>query len=567
MLKISSMVRRFFQICSLVLVAQAFASVVSAQQVRRDSADFELGRAVEILSNIMYEFDTKYVGKVDVDKLLSSAVYGMTRSTDPYSQYLSEKDMSEFDIMTTGKYGGIGSPIRKRGDYVVFGQPYEGFPADEGGVKSGDKILAIDGVDARTMSIDEVSGALRGDPETDVVVRVERSYDGKRENLKLHRRRISVPSVPYAGIIRDGVGYIAHNDFIQGSYIEVRKALEKLLAEGELRGLVLDYRSNGGGIMREAVDIASLFVDHGELIVSIKGRDSLAERQFKTEHNPIARDIPIVILVNGASASASEILAGSLQDMDRAVVMGQRTYGKGLVQSTSYLGYNTYLKLTTEKYYIPSGRCIQAHDYASRNSDGTIAQVPDSLISEFKTRGGRSVYDGGGIVPDVKLEQQYFSRFAAMLMSLGYIEDWCDDYMRRHRDDKIDVRTFKLSDEEYNNFVAYMADKEVEYESESRQALKSLKKALERDLYQEALRDELKHFETLIKDDKLSNLQTYRDDIEYMLTTELIMRYAYTRGSMEYYAINDEDVQRAIDLILNEEEYRRILQEQHLPMH
>ena len=563
----SSMTRKLFHICSLVLVAQMFVSGAMAQTTRRDDADFELGRAVEILSNIMYEFDTKYVGKVDVDKLLSSAVYGMIRSTDPYSQYLSEEDMAEFDIMTTGKYGGIGSPIRKRGDYVVFGQPYEGFPADEGGVKAGDKILAIDGVDMRHQSLDAVSSALRGDAETIVEVRVERSYDSSVETLKLRRRRISVPSIPYAGIVRDGVGYISHNDFIHGSYDEMRKALEGMMAEGELRGLVLDYRSNGGGLMHEAVDIASLFVDRNEKIVSLMGRDTMAVRHFNTEHNPIARDIPIVILVNGMSASASEILAGSLQDLDRAVIMGQRTYGKGLVQSTPYLGYNTYLKLTTEKYYIPSGRCIQAHDYTQRNSDGAIAQVPDSLISEFTTRGGRRVYDGGGIVPDVKVEPQYFSRFAATLISLGYIEDWCDDYMRRHRDDVIDVRTFKLSDEEYQKFVEYIADKEVEYESESRRALRSLEQALERDLYDEALREEVKRFETLIQDDKLSNMQTYREDIEYAIISELLPRFAYTRGAMEYYATVDDEVQMAIDLILNEEEYRRILREQHLPMH
>ena len=556
--------RRVFLVYALALLCVTGAQ---AQPIERDSADFERGRAVEILSNIMYELDTRYVGRVDVDKLLSSAVYGMSRTTDPYSQYLSERDMAEFDIMTTGKYGGIGSPIRKRGDYVVFGQPYEGSPADEGGVKAGDKILSVDGVDARKMSIDAVSSALRGDAGTDVVVRVERSYDGKQESLKLRRRRISVPSVPYAGIIRDGVGYIAHNDFIDGSYDEVRKALEDMLAEGELRGLVLDYRSNGGGLMREAVDIASLFVDHGERIVSIIGRDTTQKRHFATEYKPIARDIPIVILVNGSSASASEILAGSLQDMDRAVVMGQRTYGKGLVQSTAYLGYNTYLKFTTEKYYIPSGRCIQAHDYTSRNSDGTIAEVPDSLISEFTTRGGRRVYDGGGIVPDVKLEPQYFSRFAATLMSAGHVTDWCDDYMRRHRDDKVDVRTFKLGDEEYSRFVEYIADKDIEYESESRRALKRLERALEEDLYDEALREELKHFEELIKDDKLSNMQTYREDIEYMLTSEILSRFAYTRGAMEHYATIDEEVERAISLILDEEEYRRILSSQHLPMH
>lgn len=559
--------RRVVEICSLVLAVSLLGGVAFAQQPQRDSADFELGRAIEILSNMMYEFDTKYVGRADVDKLLSSAAFGMSRATDPYSQYLSESDMDDFDIMTTGKYGGIGSPIRKRGDYVVFGQPYEGFPADEGGVKAGDKILMIDGEDMLSRSIDDISKALRGDPETDVVVCVERSYDGKREELKLRRRRIAVPSVPYAGILRDGVGYIAHNDFIHGSYDEVRRALEALMAEGELRGLVLDYRSNGGGVMREAVGIASLFVDHGERVVSIMGRDSLSLRHFTTEYKPIAKSIPIVILVNGLSASASEILAGSLQDLDRAVVMGQRTYGKGLVQSTAYLGYNTYLKFTTEKYYIPSGRCIQAHDYTSRNSDGTIAQVPDSLISEYVTRGGRRVYDGGGIVPDVKLEPQYISRFAVTLMRLGYVENWCDEYMRRHQNDTIDVRTFAISDEEYANFVNYIADKEVEYESESRRALKALEKALESDLYDEALRGEIEHLSELIKDDKISNMQTYRRDIEAMLRSELVLRYAYTRGATEHYAVNDDEVQQAIDLILNQEEYRRILREQHLSMH
>jgi carboxyl-terminal processing protease len=274
-----------------------------------------------------------------------------------------------------------------------------------------------------------------------------------------------------------------------------------------------------------------------------------------------------VVLVDGTSASASEILAGSLQDMDRAVIMGQRTYGKGLVQSTAYVGYNAYLKYTTEKYYIPSGRCIQAHDYASRNSDGTIAKVPDSLITAYTTRGGRNVYDGGGIVPDVKLEPKYSSRFAATIYGLGYIDTWCDEYMRRHRDDKVDVRTFKLSDEEYNNFVEWIKDKEVEYESESRRALKALEKALENDLYDEELRDEVKHLGELIKDDKLSNMQTYRSDIEKMLTVEILSRYSYTRGAVEYYAVTDEDVDKAIDLILNSEEYERILREQHLSMH
>ncbi len=548
-------------------MAMFTVDTVSAQQPKRDSADFELGRAIEILSNMMYEFDTRYVGQPSVDKLLRYAALGISHATDPYSQYLSEEDMADFDVMTTGKYGGIGSPIRKRGESVVFGQPYEGSPADIGGIKAGDKILSIDGDDVSTKSIDEIAGALRGDPETDVEVGIERLDDGEVERLKLHRRRINVPSVPFASVIRDGVAYIAHNDFIHGSYDEMRKALEVLMRDNELQGLVLDYRSNGGGLMTEAVDIVSLFVDHGERVVSIMGRDSSSLRHFATRYAPIARNLPIVVLVNGSSASASEILAGSLQDMDRAVVMGQRTYGKGLVQSTAHLGYNTYLKYTTDKYYIPSGRCIQAHDYTSRNSDGTIAKLADSLISKYTTRGGRNVYDGGGIVPDVKFEPQYISRFASTLYALGYIENWCDEFMSRHRDEVFDVRRFTLGDEEYANFVKYIEDKEVKYESESRQAIKALERALENDLYDDALRDEVKRLGELIKDDKMSNMQTYRREIEDMLISGIMLRYAYTRGAVEYLAVNDDEVQQAIDLILNPEEYNRILREQHLSMH
>lgn len=531
--------------------------------------DFELGRSIEILANIMREFDQEYVKDVSPDKLLSAAVIGITKATDPYSQYLSEEDMRDFDILTTGKYGGVGSTIRKSGDYVIFAEPYKGSPADEAGIVYGDKILAINGESMKGVDTDGISSRLKGDPETDVEVTIERFYTGKSETLTLRRRRISIPSVSYSGILRDNVGYILHSDFIRGSYDEVRRAVERLQEEanGELRGIVLDYRSNGGGVMGEAIDIASLFVDQNERIVSIMGRDSSSLRHFATEHKPIARDIPIVVLVNGSSASASEILAGALQDMDRAVVMGQRTYGKGLVQSTAHVGYNSYLKYTSEKYYIPSGRCIQAHDYSTRNNDGSVAVVPDSLISEFKTRGGRKIYDGGGIVPDVKLEPKYFSRFAITLYAMGYMNDWVDEYMRKHHGDTIDVRSFRLSDEDYADFVRFIESKDVEYESESRKALKALESALERDLYDEALREEVKRFGELIKDDKLSNMQTYRREIEDMLVVEILTRFAYNEGAIENSVVRDEEVNRAIDLLLDSEEYNRILREQDLSMH
>ena len=552
-------------VISVVLLLSV--NVAGAQQPRRDAEDFDLGRAIEILSNIMYEFDTQYVDSVSSADMLSSAVAGMTKATDPYSEYLSEQSMESFEVMTTGKYGGVGSLIRKKGDYVIFAQPYKGSPADEAGVKVGDKILSIDGKDMKGAMPDVISSHLKGDPESDVEVVIERNFDGSVDTLTIRRRRIAIPSVPYAGIIRDGIGYICHNDFIDGSYDEMRRHLESLMATDSLRGLVLDYRSNGGGVMQEAVDIASLFLPRSERVVSIMGRDSSSLQHFATTHAPLAEQLPVVILVSGSSASASEILAGALQDTDRAVVMGQRTYGKGLVQGTRYVGYNSYLKYTTAKYYIPSGRCIQSRDYASRRSDGSVGVVPDSLINEYATRAGRKVYDGGGIVPDVKVEPQYVSRFAVTLYAMGYIEDWADDYMRRHATDSIDIRSFTLSDEEYENFVEYIAQKDVPYESETRRAIVALEKALENDLYDQTLGEAVAQIKERVKDDKLSNMRTYKDEIVDILISEILMRYAYNEAALEYAAVHDDLVNQAVELLLNGDEYRRILREQDLTMH
>lgn len=551
---------------AIVVVLLWLAMPLSAQQ-GRVAADFELGRATEILANIMREFETGYVDEVSADALLDKAALGMVNATDPYSEYLSEESMKSFEMHTTGKYAGVGSLIRKKDDYVIFAQPYKGSPADEAGVRIGDKIVAIDDESMRGVDVSDISNRLKGDPETVVEVVVERNLDASLDTLRLTRRRISIPSVPYAGILRDGIGYICHSDFIDGSYGEVRRALEALMQQDTLRGIILDYRSNGGGVMQEAVDIVSLFVPRGERVVSIMGRDSSSLRHFDTSHAPLAESIPIVVLVNGSSASASEILAGALQDNDRAVIMGQRTYGKGLVQGTRHLGYNTYLKYTTAKYYIPSGRCIQALNYSKRNSDGSVQSVPDSLIKEFRTRGGRKVYDGGGIVPDVRIEPQYVSRFAFTLYAMGFMEDWADEYMRRNHERDIDVRTFAITDEEYDDFVRFIEAKDVPYESETRIALRSLEKAVENDRYDEALGETLDRFRSLVKDDKMSNMESYRNEIEQMLTSELLMRYAYNEGAVEHAAVTDPTIEQAVELLLNDEEYRRILREQDLEMH
>lgn len=551
----------------VLCVALAITLSASAQVDERQRRDFDLGCKIEILANMMRELECGYVEEVSADELLKAAARGMLLVSDPYTEYLSEEAMEDFEVMTTGRYGGVGSLIRKKGDYIIFAQPYKGSPSDVAGVKIGDKILAIGDEDMRGATASDVSSRLRGEAGTDIRVVIERNISGAIDTLSIRRERITVPSVNYAGMLRDGVGYISHNDFIEGSYDEMRRAVESLMAQGELKGLVLDYRSNGGGVMQEAVDIASLFVPRGEQIVSIMGRDSSSLTHYNTRYAPIAEDIPIVVLVSGSSASASEILAGALQDLDRAVVMGSRTYGKGLVQGTRYLGYNTYLKYTTAKYYIPSGRCIQSRNYASLRNDGVVTEVPDSLISEFTTRGGRRVYDGGGIVPDVKITPEYVSRFAIALYTQGFIEDWADEYMRKHHAEPIDINTFSITDEDYEEFCRFVADKDISYESETRKALKALEAAAEKELYAESMDEALEMLKGLLHDDNMSNLQRYRRDIVEALNGDIILRYAYNSGVLQHSAATDSSVAQAVELLLNREEYERILSQQHLEMH
>ena len=551
----------------VLCVALAITLSASAQVDERQKRDFDLGCKIEILANMMRELESGYVEEVSADELLKAAARGMLLVSDPYTEYLSEEAMEDFEVMTTGRYGGVGSLIRKKGDYIIFAQPYKGSPSDIAGVKIGDKILAIGDEDMRGATASDVSSRLRGEAGTDISVVIERNISGAIDTLSIRRERITVPSVNYAGMLRDGVGYISHNDFIEGSYDEMRRAVESLMAQGELKGLVLDYRSNGGGVMQEAVDIASLFVPRGEQIVSIMGRDSSSLTHYNTRYAPIAEDIPIVVLVSGSSASASEILAGALQDLDRAVVMGSRTYGKGLVQGTRYLGYNTYLKYTTAKYYIPSGRCIQSRNYAAMRNDGVVTEVPDSLISEFTTRGGRRVYDGGGIVPDVKITPEYVSRFAIALYTQGFIEDWADEYMRKHHAEPIDINTFSITDEDYEEFCRFVADKDISYESETRKALKALETAAEKELYSENMDEALEMLKGLLHDDNMSNLQRYRRDIVEALNGDIILRYAYNSGVLQHSAATDSSVAQAVELLLNREEYERILSQQHLEMH
>ncbi|MBR0330863.1 MAG: S41 family peptidase [Alistipes sp.] len=539
-----------------VLVAVAVATaLVSLLYAKRN--DFGLGRAMELTVNMMRELSLNYVDTLDYEKLLQGATNGMVRDLDPYTAYIPEQEMSEFELLTTGKYGGVGSLIRLKGDYVIFAQPYEGSPSDRAGIKIGDRILEINGESAKGFTTEQVSSRLKGDAGTPVKVKIER-LDGSHHEVEMTRERISIPAIPYVGWVAEGIGYIRHSDFTEGSFEEMRAAIEKLRSTGPLEGLVLDYRSNGGGLMQEAVKIVSLFTPKGTEVVRTKGRKE--EKSYKTQADPLYPDLKLAVLVNGSSASAAEIVAGSLQDLDRAVLVGQRTYGKGLVQTTVPIGYNSMAKITTSKYHIPSGRCIQAIDY-SNSQQGDVHQVPDSLITEFTTRGGRKVYDGGGVMPDIRLEPEYISRFAMTLYGLGYIEDFGDDYIRRKGYQPIDPRTFNITEADFQDFKAFLKDKEIPYESESRQALRLIKEAAKNDRFKE-LEEELARLESEVKDDTQTNLETYREEVEEQLRHDIIQRHAYTRGVTENVIPRDKALKRAIETLQQGEEYARILREQ-----
>ena len=530
------------------LVALVAAAVVTGVWATRD--DFGLGRNIEIMVNLMRELSLQYVDEVSSDKLMKDGAMGMVRNLDPYTEFMSEQEMSEFEMRATGKYGGIGATIRMKRDSsgVVIAQPYKGSPSDLAGLKIGDKFVGIDGEDATKFNSEQVSSRLKGTPGTKVKLAVKRVMTGKVEEMEITRARIVIPGVPYAGFVSEGIGYIRHDDFTDGCYDDMRAEVERLRSAGELKGLILDYRDNGGGSVAEAVKILSMFVPKGSQVLTMKGRSGNSLRNYATESNPVLGDVPIVALINGNTASASEIVCGAMQDMDRAVLIGQRSYGKGLVQTMVPLGYNAYAKVTTAKYYIPSGRCVQRINYS--HSGGKDENVPDSLINEFRTAAGRKVYDGKGLMPDIKVETEYISSFAIMLYNLGYIEDFLDEYVRRNPSLKVE------------NVVKFMADKDVPYESQTRMALELLQRKAKEERYDSNFAEDLKQIESKLKDQKADNLRTYRKEIMDLINGDVVLRHNYYAGVVEHNLVGDSAVIKAVELLRDGERYRRILAEQ-----
>lgn len=522
--------------------------------------DFEAGKNLEVFFNVYKNMNLMYVDSVDNAKIIEKAAKAMLTGLDPYTEFYNESEMEDFKFATTGKYGGVGSLIRKRDstNYGIIEMTYKGFPMDNAGVISGDTIIAIDGVDMKNAAVSELSEKMKGTPNSFVKMKIKSLLTGETKEHNIQRKVIKISPVTYSGFISDGIGYISFTNFSQDGAQEVKNALLKLKATGELKGLVLDLRDNGGGIIDEAVDIVGLFVPKGTKVVETKARMNELNSIMYTKHAPVDTELPLAVLINRQSASASEIVAGTLQDLDRAVVIGKRSFGKGLVQATRDVGYGNFIKITTAKYYTPSGRNIQALDYSHRNEDGSVGTVADSLISEFTTVNGRKVYNSGGIMPDIIVEPEFMSIFSASIYARGYFDDFSIDYFKRNRTaPPID---FKLPESEWQRFHDFIFDKEIEFSSRSENNLNKLKESANSEKIYDDIEEELKRIEEVLKHkNREKSLNDNKQEITEILENDIISRYYYTEGQAEHMARNDKTVQKAVEVLNNEAEYENIL--------
>lgn len=534
-------------ICALLSCSAG--SLLAQQNSRR--GDFDAGKNLEIFFNVYKNVNIEYVDSVDTRKLIEAGIDKMLSTLDPYTEYFNEEDMKEFRVHTTGLYGGVGALVRKDDlfDYVRISEPYMGSPADKAGLRAGDLIVAIDSVPMKGIIVDTVSARMKGAPGSTFTMTIKDRVTGKERDVVIKREKIKIPAISYAGVLDDSIGYVALESFSDGCAAEVRRHIAKMKDTADIKALILDLRGNGGGLLDEAVSLAGLFVPKGTEIVSIKGRVKSENAVYKTANEPIDVNIPLVVMVNNSSASSSEIVAGSLQDLDRAVIVGTRTFGKGLVQSTMSVGYGSYIKLTTSKYYIPSGRCIQAVDYSHRNEDGSVGNIPDSLMKEFKTKGGRIVKDGGGISPDVTIKPVYANKFAAVLIAYGYIDDYAVKYFNEHRNKPFDPVTFSLTDQEYADFCRFMEDKEIKYTSTTQLDLEKLKKTAQKDGYEERIGSLLDQIEEIVKINKKRDLDLYKDDIKEFLESAITANYSYGWGRSKRAVFSDPDVKTAMELL------------------
>lgn len=532
-----------------------------------DDRNFQIAKNLDIFNSIFKELDLFYVDTINPEKMIQNGVNGMLALTDPYTEYYPEEGVSSLKEMITGKYGGIGAAIRyyKKKDRIAIVEPTEGMPAAEAGVKAGDIILSVGGKDMVRGDMkpqdfsSKVSEALRGEPGTSFVLKVLRPLknDSTVMEFKITRKNIRNNPVPYYGMLKDSIGYLSLTGFTDNCAKDVKKAFIELKQQGA-KALVIDLRDNGGGSLQEAVDIINFFVPKGKEIVVTKGKIRQAAGSFKTQNEPIDTEMPLAVLVNGNTASASEILSGSMQDMDRAVIIGTRTYGKGLVQTTRPLPYNGTLKVTTSKYYIPSGRCIQAIDYAKKNADGSVARIPDSLTTVFHTAAGREVRDGGGIRPDIEVKGDKFPNILFYLVNDDLIFDYVTQYCLTHPA-ITSVDSIQITDADYAEFKKQVKAANFTYDRQSEKLLKTLKEVAEFEGYMDGAADEFKALEQKLNHNLDRDLDYFAKPIKEQIAEEIATRYFYQRGAVMQRLKDDEDLDKAIEVLTSSEKYKEIL--------
>ncbi len=537
-------------IAGLVIVLFAGFSLYS---FTNDQKNFEIAKNLDIYYSLFRELNAFYVDDINPNKLVKTSIDKMLESLDPYTNYISEEDVEDFRFMTTGEYAGIGALISKQNDKIIIAEPYEGFPAQKSGLRAGDIILEVEGKTTATMTTEDVSNLLKGPAMRPVKIKIQRLGDKKPFDVNVVREKITIDAVPYYGMVDDKTAYIRLSNFTQNCGEEVKKAFLELKQHNP-ESLILDLRSNPGGLLIESVKIMNLFVPRGSEIVSTRGKVKEWDNVYKATQSPLDSTIRIAVITNRASASASEIIAGAMQDLDRGLIVGTRTFGKGLVQTTRDLSYNTKLKVTTAKYYIPSGRCIQALDYAHRNEDGSVGTVPDSLISKFTTRAGRVVFDGGGVVPDIKVEQEELSRLAIELVIRFTIFDYATQFAVKNQSIP-QPEEFTITDAIYDDFASFVKNNNFKYDSESETAFKQLVKTAREEKYYDMAEEKFSLLEASLKPDLEKDLRLFRKEISALLKDEITGRYYYQKGAIRATIQEDPDILKAREVLHNQGVY------------
>ncbi len=556
---------KFFKHKKNIAISGILILILSFGFVRSYDKDFELVKSLDIFYSLFRELNLFYVDETNPEQLIETGIKSMLNSLDPYTTYIDESEMDDFNFMTTGNYGGIGSLIRASEGYCMIADPYEGFPAQKAGLRAGDYIISVDGFNTRGKELSTISEKLKGEPDTELVLEVKKAGSEKIEKLKLKREQIHINNVSYAGMLDNKTGYIRLSNFTFGAGQEVEEALIKLRDNEGAENIILDLRGNPGGLLIEAVRVANIFIDNGELIVSTKGKIKQLDQDYYTTKEPIDTKIPLAVLVNRGSASASEIVAGAIQDLDRGMIIGLRTFGKGLVQSTRKLKYNAQLKVTTAKYYIPSGRCIQALDYTNRNEDGSVGHIPDSLISEFKTKNGRKVYDGGGINPDWIDSIENLSNIAINLYVQNIIFDFATQYMIAHPQAP-DANSWHVDNELYAKFKKFVSLQDFHYETSSEDALKKLINTARTEKYYEFAEEEFNALGRKLAHDNNKDLDVFNEEISNLIKEEILSRYYFQKGRIKASIESDTQISTAKKLLNEPKTFSSILSVTKKPM-